>query len=127
MARPAMVAPERRQGERADGRVHNPPLRTRAVGSASNQRHPGDMRAANPITLRGVRKTYGAVVALREVDLDIAPGEFLTLLGPSGSGKTTLLMIIAGFTRPDAGSIRIGGREVVLVPPHKRDIGLVFQ
>jgi len=85
------------------------------------------MRAANPITLRGVRKSYGSVVALRDVDLEITSGEFVTLLGPSGSGKTTLLMIIAGFTRPDAGSIRIGEREVVLVPPHKRDIGLVFQ
>jgi len=85
------------------------------------------MRAANPIALRGVRKSYGDVIALQAIDLDIAAGEFLTLLGPSGSGKTTLLMIIAGFIRPDAGSIRIAEREILLVPPHRRDIGLVFQ
>jgi putative spermidine/putrescine transport system ATP-binding protein len=85
------------------------------------------MRAANPITLRAVRKSYGQVVALRGIDLDIAAGEFLTLLGPSGSGKTTLLMVMAGFTRPDSGSVKISGREILLEPPHKRDIGLVFQ
>ncbi len=61
------------------------------------------------------------------VDLDVAQGEFLTLLGPSGSGKTTLLMIMAGFTRPDAGSVKFGGVEMVRTPPHKRNLGVVFQ
>jgi putative spermidine/putrescine transport system ATP-binding protein len=65
--------------------------------------------------------------ALDSVDLDIKSGEFLTLLGPSGSGKTTLLMAIAGFNRPDAGSIRFGEDEMILAPPHRRNVGMVFQ
>jgi putative spermidine/putrescine transport system ATP-binding protein len=65
--------------------------------------------------------------ALDSVDLKVKSGEFLTLLGPSGSGKTTLLMAIAGFNRPDAGSIRFGDTEMILTPPHKRNVGMVFQ
>ncbi|MBE7524610.1 MAG: ABC transporter ATP-binding protein [Burkholderiales bacterium] len=83
--------------------------------------------AAVPITIRALRKTYGAQVALDSVDLDVASGEFLTLLGPSGSGKTTLLMALAGFLRPDGGSLRFGDTEVIRTPPHKRDVGMVFQ
>jgi putative spermidine/putrescine transport system ATP-binding protein len=83
--------------------------------------------AALPIAVRGLRRRYGSMVALDGLDLDVARGEFLTLLGPSGSGKTTLLMILAGFTRPDAGSIRFGNVEMVRTPPHKRDLGVVFQ
>ena len=83
--------------------------------------------AAIPISVRGLRKHYGALRALDDVDLDVRSGEFLTLLGPSGSGKTTLLMVLAGFIRPDAGSVRFGDDEVVLLPPHKRGIGMVFQ
>ena len=64
--------------------------------------------AALPITVRQVTKTYGTVHALDHVDLDVRTGEFLTLLGPSGSGKTTLLMVLAGFTRPDHGSLKFG-------------------
>jgi putative spermidine/putrescine transport system ATP-binding protein len=82
---------------------------------------------ALPITIRGATKTYGLVSALDNVDLDIRSGEFMTLLGPSGSGKTTLLMVLAGFTRPDHGSVRFGEREIVRTPPHKRDVGMVFQ
>ena len=82
---------------------------------------------ALPIAVRGLVRRYGRVAALDGVDLDVAQGEFLTLLGPSGSGKTTLLMILAGFTRPDAGSMRFGGVEMVRVPPHKRNLGVVFQ
>jgi putative spermidine/putrescine transport system ATP-binding protein len=85
------------------------------------------MVASHGIRIRDVRKAYGSVVALRSIDLDVRPGEFLTLLGPSGSGKTTLLMIIAGFIRPDRGSVEVEGREFVTLPPHKRDVGLVFQ
>ncbi len=84
-------------------------------------------RAAVPITVRGLRKAYGEVRALDDVDLDVVAGEFLTLLGPSGSGKTTLLMVLAGFIRPDQGSLKFGGQEVVRLAPHKRDIGMVFQ
>jgi putative spermidine/putrescine transport system ATP-binding protein len=84
-------------------------------------------QASLPITLRRVSKSYGPVRALDDVDLDIRSGEFLTLLGPSGSGKTTLLMVLAGFTRPDAGSLKFGDREVIRLAPHKRDVGMVFQ
>ncbi len=82
---------------------------------------------ALPIKIRDLTKRYGSVHALNSVDLDVHSGEFLTLLGPSGSGKTTLLMAIAGFNRPDSGSIRFGEDEVILTPPHKRDVGMVFQ
>ncbi|MGE0718023.1 MAG: ABC transporter ATP-binding protein [Alphaproteobacteria bacterium] len=82
---------------------------------------------APPVAIRAVTKTYGRFRALDAVSLDIAAGEFVTLLGPSGSGKTTLLMVLAGFVRPDSGSIRFGETEMVLTPPHKRDIGIVFQ
>ena len=82
---------------------------------------------ALPITVRNVTKTYGKVFALNDVSLDIKSAEFLTLLGPSGSGKTTLLMVLAGFTRPDRGSLMFGDREVIRTAPHLRDVGMVFQ
>jgi putative spermidine/putrescine transport system ATP-binding protein len=80
-----------------------------------------------PISIRNVTKTYGTFTALDSVDLEIASGEFITLLGPSGSGKTTLLMVLAGFIRPASGEVRFGDRDVSLLPPHKRDVGMVFQ
>ncbi len=83
--------------------------------------------ASLPITIRQVTKAYGSVRALDGIDLDIRSGEFLTLLGPSGSGKTTLLMVLAGFTRPDCGSMRFGEEEVIRLAPHKRNVGMVFQ
>jgi putative spermidine/putrescine transport system ATP-binding protein len=82
---------------------------------------------ALPIHIQGLTKKYGQMYALDSVDLEVKSGEFLTLLGPSGSGKTTLLMAIAGFNRPDAGSIRFGETEVILTPPHQRNVGMVFQ
>ena len=85
------------------------------------------MTEALPITIRNVTKKYGQLFALNDVSLDVKSGEFLTLLGPSGSGKTTLLMVLAGFTRPDAGSLRFGADEVIRKPPHQRDLGMVFQ
>ncbi len=83
--------------------------------------------ASLPIAIRQIAKSYGPVRALDNVDLDISSGEFLTLLGPSGSGKTTLLMVLAGFTRPDQGSLKFGDTEVIRTAPHKRDVGMVFQ
>lgn len=88
---------------------------------------PASQPTALPIHIKALTKRYGAFYALDSVDLDINSGEFLTLLGPSGSGKTTLLMAIAGFNRPDAGSIKFGDEEVILTPPHKRNVGMVFQ
>src|SRR6476619_4081241 len=88
---------------------------------------PSPRAAALPITIRQLAKRYGGVHALDHVDLDVKSGEFLTLLGPSGSGKTTLLMVLAGFTRPDSGSVLFGTQEVVRLAPHKRNLGMVFQ
>jgi putative spermidine/putrescine transport system ATP-binding protein len=79
------------------------------------------------VRLVGVRKAYGDVVAVDGVDLEIASGEFFTLLGPSGSGKTTTLRLIAGFERPDGGRIELAGRDVTRQPPYSRDVNTVFQ
>jgi spermidine/putrescine ABC transporter ATP-binding subunit len=79
------------------------------------------------LVLSDLRKVYGSVVACDDVDLEVRRGEFVTLLGPSGSGKTTTLRMIAGFTAPSGGSIAIDGRDVTRVPPHRRNVGMVFQ
>ena len=79
------------------------------------------------LQIRRLRKTYGSVVALAGADLEMKEGEFVTLLGPSGSGKTTMLLLIAGLIQPDAGEIWIDGRQSTYMPPHKRDLGMVFQ
>ncbi len=79
------------------------------------------------IRLRGLTRRFGDVVAVDGVDLDVIDGEFLTLLGPSGSGKTTVLRMIAGFERPDAGTIELAGADVTQVPPYGRDVNTVFQ
>ncbi len=79
------------------------------------------------LELIGLTKVYGDVVAADQVTLDIAPGEFITLLGPSGSGKTTTLMMVAGFVLPTAGQILVNGEDIAFRPPHKRNIGMVFQ
>jgi len=83
--------------------------------------------SALPIGIHGIEKRFGVLPILSDLSLDVASGEFLTLLGPSGSGKTTLLMILAGFVRANAGSIKVGGEEIITMPPHKRNIGMVFQ
>ncbi|TBU87992.1 ABC transporter ATP-binding protein [Stutzerimonas kirkiae] len=80
------------------------------------------------VSFRSVQKTYdGESLIVKDLNLDIRKGEFLTLLGPSGSGKTTSLMMLAGFETPTSGVIELGGRSLNNVPPHKRDIGMVFQ
>lgn len=83
--------------------------------------------AAASLSLAGVRKRFGEHEALCGVDLEVLPGELFTLLGPSGCGKTTLLRLVAGFETPDAGSLRLAERDLSGVPPHRRDVGLVFQ
>ncbi|WP_199259713.1 ABC transporter ATP-binding protein [Paracoccus binzhouensis] len=80
-----------------------------------------------PVRLQDITKSYHDFQALKGVSLDIAAGEFVSILGPSGSGKTTLLQIIGGFTRPSAGRVFFGDADVTLLPPQKRDIGVVFQ
>lgn len=80
------------------------------------------------VEFRGVKKTYdGENLVVKHLDLNIERGEFLTLLGPSGSGKTTCLMMLAGFEFPTGGEIRLDGQLLNKVPPHKRNIGMVFQ
>jgi len=79
------------------------------------------------LTLQGISKSYGDVMALAPTDLEIRAGEFITLLGPSGSGKTTLLMAVAGFVQPSAGRMLLDGREITARPPEARNFGVVFQ
>ncbi|MDD7928967.1 ABC transporter ATP-binding protein [Microbacterium thalli] len=99
--------------------------------------HPLPRTADNPlisgadegtrVEFRGIVKDYGTTRVLHGVDLDVAPGEFVSLLGPSGCGKTTALRVLAGLERATAGSVVVGGRDLSAVPTNKRDLGMVFQ
>ncbi|WP_213880917.1 ABC transporter ATP-binding protein [Pseudomonas sp. dw_358] len=90
-----------------------------------------DAPSQNPgktlVSLRNLNKHYGQFAAVDNISLDIQDGEFLTFLGSSGSGKSTTLSMLAGFETPSSGEILVGGQSLVSVPPHKRDIGMVFQ
>lgn len=90
---------------------------------------PRETEPAQPIVrFSSVRKSYdGENLIVKDLNLDIVRGEFLTLLGPSGSGKTTTLMMLAGFETPTEGTILLGGHDVTKLPPHRRGIGVVFQ
>ena len=80
------------------------------------------------VKFAGVQKTYdGHTLVVRDLNLDIQAGEFLSLLGPSGSGKTTTLMMLAGFESPTMGDIYLAGKPITKTPPHKRNFGMVFQ
>jgi spermidine/putrescine ABC transporter ATP-binding subunit len=79
------------------------------------------------LSITNLYKRYGKVEAVRGIDCEIKPGEFMSLLGPSGSGKTTLLMMLAGFETVTSGAITMAGRDLTHVPPNKRGIGMVFQ
>ncbi|MGN6551883.1 MAG: ABC transporter ATP-binding protein [Pararhizobium sp.] len=79
------------------------------------------------LRISGLRKTFKGAAAVEHVDLDIRRGEFFTLLGPSGSGKTTTLRLIAGFERPDSGTIELEGRNVAALAPFERNVNTVFQ
>ncbi len=79
------------------------------------------------LKLSGIGKSYGPIDAAKDINLDVAPGEFVTFLGPSGSGKTTTLMMVAGFTEPSQGQIALEGKPLDPIPVWKRDIGMVFQ
>jgi ABC-type Fe3+/spermidine/putrescine transport system ATPase subunit len=80
-----------------------------------------------PIRIEALTKHYDGFKAVDDVSLDVAPGEFVTILGASGSGKTTTLMAVAGFVKPNSGTIRIGDRDISQLPPEKRGLGVVFQ
>jgi putative spermidine/putrescine transport system ATP-binding protein len=84
---------------------------------------------SEPASLRceGLSKRYGSTLALDGVSFHVHEGEFVTLLGPSGSGKTTTLRLVAGFMRPTSGTIYVADRDITSIPPHRRDIGMVFQ
>ena len=79
------------------------------------------------LSVRGLTQAYGETLALDSVSLDVAAGEFIALLGPSGCGKTTLLRIIAGFVTQTSGKVVIGGRRIDMLPPARREVGIVFQ
>jgi ABC-type Fe3+/spermidine/putrescine transport system ATPase subunit len=79
------------------------------------------------LAVRGVSHAFGREPVLRGIDLEVAPGEFVTFLGPSGCGKTTLLRIIAGFIEPDSGTIAIGGEEMTAISAYRRPVNMVFQ
>ena len=107
---------------------------TRAAPAAAPAPAPGARARQVPdnaqplVRFVGVQKTYdGVQLVVRQLDLDIRRGEFLTLLGPSGSGKTTTLMMLAGFESPTAGEIVLDGKPITRTPPHKRNFGMVFQ
>jgi putative spermidine/putrescine transport system ATP-binding protein len=101
-------------------------LSTQAPQSAGEVDTTGT-QAPPAVRLVSLHKRYGKVDAVDGVDLSVAEGEFFTLLGPSGSGKTSLLRLIAGFERPDAGRVELGGEDVTFRPPYARDVNTVFQ
>jgi ABC-type Fe3+/spermidine/putrescine transport system ATPase subunit len=95
--------------------------------SVSSSPQAAPSAGASLLEVCGVAKRFGAREVLKSISLDIAAGEFLTLLGESGSGKTTLLRLIAGFEQPTTGEIRMGGERLDTLPPHKRRVNTVFQ
>ncbi|WP_411720041.1 ABC transporter ATP-binding protein [Mycetocola sp.] len=98
-----------------------------AVGTATTGTKPRAAAASGDVSLSGITKTFGEMTAVRDLDLEVPQGEFLSMLGPSGSGKTTVLRMIAGFEDATSGSIRIGGEDLTRVPPHQRPVNTVFQ
>jgi putative spermidine/putrescine transport system ATP-binding protein len=106
------------EGARVHGTLTEEEQETQPTGPGSGQ---------IDVRLDGIVKRYGEVAAVDGIDLEIARGAFFTLLGPSGSGKTTCLRLIAGFERPDAGRVILGGRDVTALPPAERDVNTVFQ
>ena len=98
-----------------------------AIDSAATQATSVSPHAVPAVTLENLAKTYGDVVAVGGINLEIADGEFFSMLGPSGSGKTTTLRLIAGFELPSAGRVLLHGKDVSAVPPFDRDVNTVFQ
>jgi len=100
-----------------------------AVRDPTTAAQPAISHTAAPVAvhLERVRKVYGDVVAVDDIDLEVGAGEFFSMLGPSGSGKTTTLRLIAGFERPTAGRVLLDGRDVSRLAPYERDVNTVFQ
>jgi putative spermidine/putrescine transport system ATP-binding protein len=94
---------------------------------SSHPSSPGEGPGGAAVRLREIRKTYGEVVAVERLSLDVLAGEFFTMLGPSGSGKTTTLRVIAGFELPDSGRVELHGLDVTRSPPYQRPVNTVFQ
>ena len=87
----------------------------------------GAMGTSAALSLQQLTKHYGPHAVVADVSLDVEPGELIVLLGPSGCGKTTTLRLIAGFVMPTSGDIRLDGRSITALPPHRREMGIVFQ
>jgi spermidine/putrescine ABC transporter ATP-binding subunit len=98
-----------------------------SMSTAADQAARPASSGAQRLRLEALEKRYGDVVAVESLELDVAPGEFLTLLGPSGSGKTTTLAMVAGFEEPTRGSVWLGDRDITRLPTHRRNLGMVFQ
>jgi putative spermidine/putrescine transport system ATP-binding protein len=97
------------------------------IDAPSGRPSPPAPQAAPAVRLSGVRKSYGDVVAIVDLSMEVRPGEFFTMLGPSGSGKTTTLRVIAGFEPADSGRVELYGTDVTGVPPYERPVNTVFQ
>jgi spermidine/putrescine transport system ATP-binding protein len=102
------------------------PTLTATLPHAPDGTHPAPT-APPAVSLRGITKSYGATPVVHDLDLDIATGEFFSLLGPSGCGKTTTLRMIGGFVDPTHGEVSLRGVDVTDLPPNRRDVNTVFQ
>jgi putative spermidine/putrescine transport system ATP-binding protein len=118
-------------GRRGDDHPVDPDVGAlaKATTAVETSSRPGGLptRTGARLELRGLAKRFGQVTAVDGVELTVEAGELVTLLGPSGCGKTTVLNLIAGFEAPDAGAVRIDGADVAGLPPHRREVGMVFQ
>ncbi|WP_423493840.1 ABC transporter ATP-binding protein [Microbacterium esteraromaticum] len=98
-----------------------------SIAAPTAQSANGEIADRGSVTLTGLTKSFGEFTAVRDLDLRVEPGEFVSMLGPSGSGKTTVLRIIAGFEEATSGTVRLSGKDVTRTPPHSRDVNTVFQ
>ena len=88
---------------------------------------PGDDSASPALSLRGLTKRFGGLTAVDAITLDIARGEFFTIVGPSGSGKSTLVRLLAGLEAPDGGTLHLRGEDITRLPANRRPTAMVFQ